>query len=49
MGQCCDGISKIAPDFQEIDKQELEVAHAGDLYNKAHADTLRAEKAFKAG
>ena len=31
-----------------MDKQEMEVAHAGDLYNKAHGDSLRAEKALKA-
>jgi len=34
---------------QEMDKQEMEVAHAGDLYNKAHGDSLRAEKALKVG
>ena len=34
--------------FQEINKQELEVAHAGDLYDKAHGDSMRAEKALKA-
>ncbi|CAK9095189.1 unnamed protein product [Durusdinium trenchii] len=39
--------ANLAKNNEEIDKQELEVAHAGDLYNKAHADTLRAEKAFK--
>ena len=33
---------------QEIDKQEMEVAHAGDLYNTAQGDSLRAEKALKA-
>lgn len=34
--------------LQEINKQELEVAHAGDLYDKAHGDSMRAEKALKA-
>jgi len=32
---------------EEINKQELEVAHAGDLYDKAHGDSMRAEKALK--
>lgn len=41
--------ANLAKNNEEIDKQELEVAHAGELYTKAHADSARAEKALKAG
>ena len=41
--------ANLAKNNEEIDKQELEVAHAGELYSKAHADSARAEKALKVG
>eukprot|EP00435_Cladocopium_sp_Y103_P005933 s3727_g1.t3 len=39
--------ANLAKNNEEMDKQEMEVAHAGELYNKAHGDSLRAEKALK--